>query len=106
MTPLKGIRMFRKKTDAETSSLEDVKNAILTQLGNEEPGTTRYEVLIAELERVCELMKANPKWTFKPSADGVLNGVLTIASILLITRHEQVHVITSKALSFLPKLIR
>lgn len=98
--------LFAKKTNAETSTLVDVKNAILTELGNTNPGTDEYEKLLAELERVCKLIHQDPTWSFKPSADVILNGALTIVSILLITKHEQLNVITSKAVSFLPKLIR
>lgn len=98
--------MFRKKIDAETSTLYDVRDAILSELGTLNPGTDDYEKLLSELERVCKLINHDPKWTFKPSADALFNGILTVASILLITKHEQVHVLTSKAMSFLPKLIR
>lgn len=99
--------LFTKKTNAETSTLVDVKNAITTSLGNEEPGTDAYEKLLKELELVCKLITQDEKpWTFKPSADAILNGSLTILSIILITKHEQLNVITSKAVSFLPKLIR
>lgn len=98
--------LFAKKTNAETSTLVDVKNAILTELGNEAVGTDRYEKLLAELERVCKLIHQDPSWSFKPSADAILNGSLTILSILLVTKHEDLNVITSKAWSFLPKLIR
>lgn len=98
--------LFAKKTKAETSTIEDVKNAILTELGNEPVGTDRYERLITELERVYKLTAQDPTWSFKPSADALLNGGLTILSIILITKHEMLNVITSKAVSFLPKLIR
>lgn len=98
--------LFAKKTNADTSTLVDVKNAILSELGNESPGTDRYEKLLAELERVYKLDHQNPTWSFKPSADAILNGGLTIMSILLVTKHEDLNVITSKAWSFLPKLIR
>ncbi len=98
--------LFTKKTNAETSTLVDVKNAILSELGNTEPGTGQYDTLIAQLERVQKLQTQDPSWTFKPSADAILNGGLTIVSILLITKHEQLNVITSKAVGFLPKLIR
>lgn len=98
--------LFAKKTNAETSTLEDVKNALLASLGNEDPGTDTFEKLLAELERVEAMITKNPSWSFKPSADSILNGGLTIVSILLITKHEQLNVITSKAVSFLPKLIR
>lgn len=98
--------LFPKKINAETSTLTDVKNAILSQLGNETPGTDEYEKLLAQLERTYKLEAQDPTWSFKPSADALLNGSLTILSILLITKHEQLNVITSKAVSFLPKLIK
>lgn len=107
MTPLKGPRvLFAKKTNAETSTLNDVKNALLASLGNEDPGTDTFETLLAELERVEAMITKNPSWSFKPSPDVILNGVFTLISIAAITKHEQLNVITSKAVSFLPKLIR
>lgn len=98
--------MFPKKTNAETSTLVDVKNAITSALGNEEPGTEIYEKLLTELERVEAMITKNPSWSFKPSADTILNGVFTLLSILFITKHESLNVITSKAVGFLPKLMK
>lgn len=97
--------LFAKKTNAETSTLEDVRNAITTALGNEEPGTDIYEKLLGELERVEAMITKNPSWEFKPTPDAILNGFLTILSIILITKHEMLNVITSKAVGFLPKLL-
>ena len=98
--------LFAKKTDAETSTLNDVKNAILTALGNETPGTAEYEKLLTELERIEALIVKNPPWSFKPSADVILNSAVSLLSIGLIIRHENFNVITSKAVAFIPKLFR
>jgi len=80
--------LFAKKTNAETSTMLDVKQAILTELGNEPVGTERYEKLLTELERVEKMITTNPSWSFTPSADALLNGALTILSILLITKNR------------------
>jgi len=48
----------------------------------------------------------NPSWSFKPSADVILNGGISIASILLILQHEKLGIVTSKAVAFIPKLFR
>lgn len=98
--------LFAKKTLAETSTLQDVKNAITTALGNETPGTAEYEKLLSELERVEAMIVKNPSWSFKPSADVILNGGISIASILLILQHEKLGIVTSKAVAFIPKLFR
>lgn len=108
MTPLKGPRvLFAKKTNAETSTLKDVRNAILSALGGTDVGTDEYSHLLTELERVCKLMQEDKTtFSFKPSSDSILNAGMTVLSILLITKHEDLNVITSKAMSFLPKLIK
>ena len=107
MTPLKGNRvLFAKKTNAETYTLESVKTSILSVLKDTTPGTDEFVKLLADLKTVEELIAKNPPWTFKPSADVLVNGVFTLISIVAITKHEQLAVITSKAVSFLPKLIR
>ena len=98
--------IFTKKTNAETSTLEDVKNAILSELGNENPGTDKYEKLLSELERVCKLIHQDPTWSFKPSADAILNGSITALIALISIKHEAVNVITSKAWGLMPKLIK
>jgi hypothetical protein len=109
MTPLKGIRvLFTKKTNADTSTLNDLSDALTAELGNTTPGTDEYEKLLAQLERVRKMIEKdpNPPWTFKPSADVIVTGVITVFCTLFIIKHEAVNVITSKALSFLPKLMK
>lgn len=97
--------LFAKKTNAETSTLQDVKNALTTALGNEEPGTAAYETILGQLERVQTMITKNPTWSFKPSADVILTSAVSIVLALAVLNHEQTNVITTKAWSFMPKLI-
>lgn len=94
------------KTNAEPWSLTDVRTSILSALQNATAGTPEYTKLLADLKTVEELAPTQPKWVFKPSADVLVNGLFTLLSIAAITNHEQLAVITSKATSLLPKLIR
>lgn len=99
--------LFPKKTNAETSTLKDVRNAITTQLGNTDPGSDEHRQLLQDLKLVCELINQDKTtWSFKPSADVLINGAISLISIAAILRHEQFNVITSKAMSFLPKLVK
>lgn len=56
----------------------------------------------AELRSLIELR--GDQYSIKPEV--LVNAAAHMAGILLILQYERVHVVTSKALSFIPKLMR
>jgi hypothetical protein len=98
--------LFTNKTKAEHSTLEDVKNALTTALGNKIPGSEEYETILGQLERVQTMIAKNPSWSFKPSADVILTSAVSIVLAVAVLNHEQTNVITTKAWSFMPKLTK
>lgn len=99
--------LFPKKTNAETSTMRDVRNAILSELGNETPGTEAYDKLIEQLERIDKMyVKQTPAWYHRVDPTVFFTGTVTLLATGMIIRHEQFNVITSKAVGFLPKLMK
>lgn len=100
--------LFAKKTNADTTTLIDIRDAIASELANHTPGTTEHKELLAQLIEAQKLVEKdpNPSWTFKPSADVIVTGLITLICTFGIIKHEQFAVLTSKAFGFLPKLMK
>lgn len=60
--------------------------------------------LIGQLERLAKVKKAiQPTSTI--SADAKLAALAQVTTVAIIVGHERAHVVTSKAISFVPKLL-
>lgn len=97
--------MFFKTNPTDTSSLDDQINTVLSSMKNHAADTAEFDKLLGQLERLYKLKIHNPTG-FKPSADAILSVAGSLVGILLITKYETLNVITSKAMSFIPKLIK
>lgn len=69
-----------------------------------EPNSDEYKHLLETYQRLEE-MRMKRKSRF-PSADVAIQAGVTVGSILAILHHERLHVIASKAIGFVPKMIR
>jgi hypothetical protein len=91
--------MFKgKEIPRHQRLLEEEYVRILTVLSSNQPDSTEYAKLLANVERVHEMMGIR-----KPSSvsrETLLTVGANILGILLIIKHENVNVITSKALGF------
>jgi hypothetical protein len=90
------------KIQATPTELDLEFERALAELAKLDIGTDEYE---AVLERVMKLhkMKMDAK-SSGVSPDNVLLVVANILSIMLVTRFERENIITSKALSMVPRL--
>jgi hypothetical protein len=91
--------MFTPKMDTYVD--KEINRAVLV-LGEQEPNSEEYA---STLEHLAKLQKIRQEE--KPdriSYDTMLMVGAHLAGMLLIIRHENVNVITSKALSFIPRL--
>lgn len=78
-----------------------VIDAATAQLLKEEPGSEKYDKIVAQLERLNKIAASNS--SDKVSKDGLIAVVGNLLGIGLIIKHEQFAVITSKAIGFVGK---
>lgn len=89
------------KTEIE-SKLDAEINSALVKLGEHDKTSKEYSVIV---DHVVKLHKLKSDERLKPlSLDTALNVCVHIFGILRLTRYEREHVISSKALGFIPKL--
>lgn len=95
--------MFPKKP-VDTASLEHARREAIRVLLETPVEDENYKRYLKNVERLSALIvKESPdplNW------NAVLPVVGTIASVVMIVGHEKAHVLTSKALQFLPKLLK
>lgn len=77
-------------------------NRLLSAMSDHETDSKEFAEhvrMISELSKVKRDQRAT-----KVSPDVVLNTLGSLAGIIMILKHEQLNVITTKALSFIPKI--
>lgn len=94
--------MFPSKTDTPADNLDKVINTHLAHLQDLTPSHAEYPDAVKQLAALYSLRNESVS---KPlSADAKLTAAVNLAGIIMILKHEQVGVITSKALGFIAKL--
>ena len=93
--------MFKKKTPAETNLQELIDNA-QSQLDSFNADSPEYDKILTQIERLHKLQSRQAE-TSKVSPDVMVTVAANLAGILLILNYERLHVVTSKALSFVLK---
>lgn len=83
-------------------SLNDEVDRLVLIMGNVSPDTDEYEKMVKNLEVLCKA-RTN-KSPNMPSMDTIVTAVSSILSVILILNYEHMHVVTSKALSFILKV--
>lgn len=95
--------MFTKKP-AEKTGLERAREDALDVLNDYAPVDDEYKTILKRVVTLSNLMeKEAPE---KLSINALLPVIGTIASVVVIVGYEQRQVLTSKALQFLPKLLK
>jgi len=84
--------MNRKHIKAE-------KERLLVELTMMEPSSEEYHKTVEMYVRLDNL-----KPRFRPSPDAILALLGTLGSVLVIVMYEQKHVLSTKALTFIPKV--
>jgi len=90
--------MFRKNEDLGLRVAYD--QALDVLIKNEDPD--KYEEALSHVEKLHKMRVASQP--DRVSYDTMVSVAANLIGIALIIRHEHVNVITSKALSFIPKL--
>ena len=89
--------MFQKK---KPTRLDHEVERALKELNGQKPGTDEYSNILAHLEKLHKMQETPDRVSY----DTMVATAANLVGIALIIRHEHVNVITSKAMSFVPKL--
>lgn len=92
--------MFNKTDD--DSMLDSAIRDIFAQMAYQAPDSDEYAKMVSQVSTLYSLKEINkPK---RVSPDTLATIAANLAGIMMIIGHERIHVVTSKALNFIPKL--
>ena len=83
-------------------SLDKALDRVLLDMQNHSVVSTEYAKMVDQLSKLHALKVANTK--MRVSNDTMATIVANLAGIVLILHFEKVQIVTSKAMSFVPKL--
>lgn len=92
------MRFFNRRKNP----LEEEATRVVQQMSVLEPGTEEYDAKAESLKALAESKVVYPQ-KLKLSPDAAFTGIVSLASVLLILKHEDLNVITSKAMNFVLK---
>lgn len=94
---MKITNIFKK----EKTMLEKEIEAILLDMKDMDINSDEYEVALNHLSTLYEINLKEKKWNVSPDTMAVV--VANLLGIILILKHEELNVITSKAMNFVIK---
>ena len=94
---MKITNIFKK----EKTMLEKEIEAILLDMKDMDINSDEYEVALNHLTILHEIKMKEKKWNVSPDTMAVV--VANLLGIILILKHEELNVITSKAMNFVIK---
>jgi hypothetical protein len=97
------ITMSRMK-NKNLDELEEAIDRLFEALKDQEPGTEDYAKMAALLDQLYKLKEIDSK--SRLSRDVIATIGANLAGVILILSYEHGRVVTSKALTFVPKLFR
>lgn len=90
-----------KRTSQDDLKLDEAIDRVLDEMANMTADSAEYDQMLGQLERLYSL---KPKKKLQKISPDTLAQVLgNLCGILVIVAYEQKHVMTSKALGFVPK---
>lgn len=93
---------FKKKTNPNLELLDQTIDTITIRLDELDPTTDEYAKASTQLLKLIEKREElTPKFHIKPEV--WVTSLTSLVTVVLITHHEQVNVITTKALGFVVK---
>lgn len=95
--------MFNKTKPENRAGLEKAIDDALLKLDSLQADTPEYDAVLDKLERLYKLRLPEPEASKPISKDALVAGAVNLAGIILIINHEKLHVISTKALSFVGK---
>ena len=95
---MKITNIFKK----EKTMLEKEIEAVLLEMKDMYVGSEEYEIALNHLSTLHEINKSKEKkWNVSPDTMAIVVG--NLLGIILILKHEEMNVITSKAMNFVIK---
>jgi hypothetical protein len=94
--------MFNRK-NSEPTDLEKAIARLHDDMLSVDPNTDQYTKMADNIIKLYKLREHDTVKRWHPSPDTVLTAAVNIIGIVLIIRHEDVNVISSKALGFVKK---
>ena len=88
----------------KTTALEREADRLDSLLESTTQGSEEYYSLLATREKLQDILDKAEKAKFKVSGDTLVTGGVSLLSILAVLKHEQLNVISTKALGFIMKL--
>ncbi len=95
--------MFTRHTDKDDQILEEAIEHVLNQLKALEPETDQYARIADQLEKLYKIKNENRSRRVSP--DTLAGIIANLFGIGIIVGYEQKHIITSKALGFIRKIV-
>lgn len=92
--------MFTKQKPKSQLDLEI--DRLVLELKKHQPTSDEYTKIMAQLKDLSKVQKEQSPESVSP--DTKVMAAVNLAGIMMILKHETVHVIASKAVSFVPKL--
>lgn len=94
---MKITNIFKK----EKTMLEKEIEAVLLDMKDMDLNSDEYEIALNHLSILHEIKSKEKKWNVSPDTMAVV--VANLLGIILILKHEELNVITSKAMNFVIK---
>ena len=94
---MKITNIFKK----EKTMLEKEIEAVLLDMKDMDLNSDEYEIALNHLSTLHEIKSKEKKWNVSPDTMAVV--VANLLGIILILKHEELNVITSKAMNFVIK---
>lgn len=94
--------MFDIKHSDENSALDNVIDSLLNDMQEKDTLLPEYTVMVDNLVKLNALKDAKSKKRVSPDTIAII--AANLLGIMIIIGHERANVITSKAMSFIPKL--
>lgn len=85
----------------EKTMLEEEIDAVLLSMKDMYVDSDEYEVALNHLSKLHEMNSKEKKWNVSPDTMAVVAG--NLLGIMLILKHEELNIITSKAMGFVIK---
>jgi hypothetical protein len=95
--------MFTNKPDSNDQLLNETIDRVMSDMKNEDPNSEKYTIMVDQLVKLYALKNENRSRRVSP--DTLATIMANLLGIGIIVGHERTHIVTSKALTFIRKLV-
>lgn len=95
--------MFTNKPDSNDQLLNETIDRVMLDMKTEDPNSEKFAVMTDQLVKLYALKNENRSRRISP--DTLATIAANLLGIGIIVGHERTHIVTSKALTFIRKLV-